>query len=117
MRETSRTQNFRQVSGYRTSSRPANSVDPGPPCECYVRGKTDYIAKNINNGRVKAQLWKPNLPSAISSTSAASTGGRANAMQFLDSDSDGSVSVLHVTDHESHLRRVLVDIAGVGLID
>ena len=41
-------------------------------------------------------------------------------LHFLDSDSDGSVSVVRGTDHGSHLRRVQIDIAGVpatGLID
>jgi len=40
-----RTQNSRQISGYCNSSRPTNSVDTRPPCECYVCGKTDHIAK------------------------------------------------------------------------
>jgi len=40
-----RTQSSRKVSGYRPSSKPANFADSRSPCECYVCGKTDHIAK------------------------------------------------------------------------
>ena len=82
-------------------------------------GKTDHIAKQCKlwkseSTAVKAKPTKK--VSAVASTPAATTGSKANPIQFLDSDSNSSVSVVHFTDHGSHLRRVQVDIAGVPAV-
>ena len=86
-------------------------------------GKTVHIAKQCKQRKSESTALEAKATkkvSAMSSTPATSTGSRVNPLQFLDSNSDGAVSVARVTDHGSRLRRVQVDIAGVpavGLID
>ena len=119
----SRTQNSRQSPGHRPPSRPTNPTEHRPPRECYVCGKTDHIAKQCKlrkSESIAVEARPTKKVSAVTSTPTASNVITANPMQFLDSDSDGSVSMVRVTDRGSHLRRVHVDIAGVpavGLID
>ena len=119
----SRTQNSRQSPAHRPPSRPTNPTEHRPPRECYVCGKTDHIAKQCKlrkSESIAVEARPTKRVSAVTSTPTASNVITANPMQFLDSDSDGSVSMVRVTDRGSHLRRVHVDIAGVpavGLID
>ena len=100
-----------------------NPTEHRPPRECYVCGKTDHIAKQCKlrkSESIAVEARPTKKVSAVTSTPTASNVITANPMQFLDSDSDGSVSMVRVTDRGSHLRRVHIDIAGVpavGLID
>ena len=92
-------QSSRQVSGNRSSSQPISnsSADPRPPSECYICGKTNHLAKQCKQRKSESsavETKQPKKVSAVTSMPSAAPKVRTDdPMEFLDSDSDGSVSV------------------------
>ena len=107
-----RTQSPRQTPGYCPASRPANSTDARSR-ECYVCGKTDHIAKQCKLRKSGALLNLKRYLLLVQNIHPPTENTPDHPLQFLESDSDSSVSVVRVTDHGSRLHRVQVDIAGV----
>lgn len=111
------------------SYKDSGNTDTRPPRECYVCGKTDHLARqcrqhkgeSIPTNDKKQKKGKQTTASAkaVRSTSKPEV---SDPMDFLcsDSDTDGSINVVRITDQESKLRKVKVEIAGVpatGLVD
>ena len=105
-----------------------SDISPGkPPRECYVCGKTDHLAKQCRQRKSESNPTEDKkqkkettaTTNAIRSTNKQKT---SDPMNFLcsDSDTDGSINVVSITDQRSHLRTATVEIAGVpatGLVD
>ena len=100
-----------------------------PPRECYICGKTDHLAKQCRQRKSESNPMEDKkhkkgkettaITKTIISTSQRDT---TDPLNFLssDSDTDGSINLVRITDQGSHLRKVTVEIAGVpatGLVD
>ena len=93
-----RTQSPRQTPGYRPASRPANSTD-ARSCECYVCGKTDHIAKQCKLRKSESTAQSKKVSTISSEHTPPTANTPDHPLQFLDFNSDSSVSVVRVTDH------------------
>ena len=121
-----------QAARYTPSSNDGSKLDSltgKPPRECYVCGKTDHLAKQCRQRKSKSNPIEDKkqkkgkettaITKTIISTSQQET---SDPLYFLssDSDTDGSINLVRITDQGSHLRKATVEIAGVpatGLVD
>ena len=105
-----------------------SDISPGkPPRECYVCGKTDHLAKQCRQRKSESnptedKKWKKETTATTNAIRSTNKQEISDPMNFLcsDSDTDGSINVVSITDQGSHLRTATVEIAGVpatGLVD
>ena len=119
-----------QAARYTPSSNDGSKLDSltgNPPRECYVCGKTDHLAKQCRQHKGESNPIEDKkggkettaITKTIISTSQQETSDPLNFLSS-DSDTDGSINLVRITDQGSYLRKATVEIAGVpatGLVD
>ena len=119
-----------QAAKYTPSSNDGSKLDSltgKPPHECYVCGKTDHLAKQCRQRKSESNPIEDKkrgkettaITKTIISTSQQETSDPLNFLSS-DSDTDGSINLVRITDQGSYLRKATVEIAGVpatGLVD
>ena len=98
-----------------------------PPRECYICGSPTHKAKQCKQRKSESSSDSKNITDSKKTKTPIGTvrsvnqpAQSNNPIDFLESDSDGSVSMVRIQDCGSQLRKIQVDVAGVpaaGLVD